>query len=46
MSFGADVPPEIIRIVIGSVIFFVATQGIVKWVLIPFYGKRKKERAS
>ncbi|MEC0229125.1 ABC transporter permease [Paenibacillus alba] len=46
MSFGADVPPEIIRIVIGSVIFFVATQGIVKWVLIPFYSKRKKERAS
>ncbi|MNH99179.1 beta-methylgalactoside transporter inner membrane component [compost metagenome] len=45
MSFGADVPPEIIRIVIGSVIFFVATQGIVKWVLIPFYAKRKKERA-
>ena len=45
MSFGADVPPEIIRIVIGSVIFFVATQGIVKWVLIPFYSKRKKERA-
>jgi len=45
MSFGADVPPEIIRIVIGSVIFFVATQGIVKWVLIPFYGKRKKEGA-
>jgi general nucleoside transport system permease protein len=45
MSFAADVPPEIIRIVIGSVIFFVATQGIVKWVLIPFYAKRKKERA-
>jgi ABC-type uncharacterized transport system permease subunit len=45
MSFEADVPPEIIRIVIGSVIFFVATQGIVKWVLIPFYAKRKKERA-
>jgi ABC-type uncharacterized transport system permease subunit len=45
MSFGADVPPEIIRIIIGSVIFFVATQGIVKWILIPFYGKRKKERA-
>ncbi|UJF33561.1 ABC transporter permease [Paenibacillus hexagrammi] len=45
MSFGADVPPEIIRIVIGSVIFFVATQGIVRWVLLPFYAKRKKERA-
>jgi simple sugar transport system permease protein len=45
MSFAADVPPEIIRIVIGSVIFFVATQGIVKWVLLPFYAKRKKEGA-
>jgi ABC-type uncharacterized transport system permease subunit len=45
MSFAADVPPEIVRIVIGSVIFFVATQGIVKWVLLPFYAKRKKERA-
>ncbi|MFC5529144.1 ABC transporter permease [Cohnella yongneupensis] len=33
MSFGADVPPEIIRIVIGSVIFFVATPGIIRWVL-------------
>lgn len=44
MSFGADVPPEIIRIVIGSIIFFVAAQGIVKWMLIPFYAKRKKEK--
>ena len=33
MSFGADVPPEIIRIVIGSVIFFVAAPGIIRWVL-------------
>ncbi|RTE09116.1 ABC transporter permease [Paenibacillus whitsoniae] len=46
MSFGADVPPEIIRIVIGSVIFFVATQGIVRWILLPLYGRRKKERVS
>ncbi|MFD2612864.1 ABC transporter permease [Paenibacillus gansuensis] len=44
MSFGADVPPEIIRIVIGSIIFFVAAQGIVRWLLIPFYAKRKKEK--
>ncbi|KIL39690.1 branched-chain amino acid ABC transporter permease [Gordoniibacillus kamchatkensis] len=46
MSFGADVPPEIIRIVIGSVIFFVATQGIVRYVLLPFYKRRGKEVAK
>ncbi|ANE47421.1 branched-chain amino acid ABC transporter permease [Paenibacillus swuensis] len=46
MSFGADVPPEIIRIVIGSIIFFVAAQGIVRWLLIPFYAKRKKEKVA
>lgn len=44
MSFGADVPPEIIRIVIGSIIFFIAAQGIVRWVLRPLYLKRKKEK--
>lgn len=33
MSFGADVPPEIIRIVIGSVIFFVAAPGIIRWLM-------------
>lgn len=45
MSFGADVPPEIIRVVIGSVIFFVAAPGIVRWVLKPMYAKRNKEEA-
>ncbi|BCG57943.1 ABC transporter permease [Paenibacillus sp. URB8-2] len=44
MSFNADVPPELIRIVIGSIIFFIAAQGIVRWVLKPFYFKRKKEK--
>ncbi|WP_028589521.1 ABC transporter permease [Paenibacillus massiliensis] len=44
MSFTADVPPEITRIVIGSIIFFIAAQGIVRWVLKPFYMKRKKEK--
>ncbi|MGE6230192.1 ABC transporter permease [Paenibacillus chitinolyticus] len=44
MSFGADVPPELIRIVIGSIIFFVAAQGIVRWVIAPLYFKRKKEK--
>lgn len=46
MSFGADVPPEIIRIVIGCVIFFVATQGIVRYVLLPFYNRRSKGAAK
>ncbi|MFC0211802.1 ABC transporter permease [Paenibacillus chartarius] len=46
MSFGADVPPEIIRIVIGSVIFFVATQGIVRFILLPFYRRRNPEVAK
>lgn len=44
MSFAADVPPELIRIVIGSIIFFIAAQGIVRWVLKPFTAKRKKEK--
>lgn len=42
MSFGADVPPEIIRIVIGSVIFFVASPAIIRWVLRAFKSKRNK----
>lgn len=46
MSFTADVPPEIVRIVIGAIIFFIAAQGIVRWVLKPFYAKRKKEKVS
>ncbi|MNZ60107.1 beta-methylgalactoside transporter inner membrane component [compost metagenome] len=44
MSFGAGVPPELIKIVIGSIIFFIAAQGIVRFVLKPFYLKRKKEK--
>lgn len=44
MSFGAGVPPELIRIVIGAIIFFIAAQGIVRWVIKPFYFKRKKEK--
>lgn len=45
MSFGADVPPEIIRVVIASVIFFVASHGIVRWVFKPLLARRKKEEA-
>ncbi|OBR68454.1 branched-chain amino acid ABC transporter permease [Paenibacillus oryzae] len=40
MSFGAGVPSEIVRIVIGSVIFFVAAHGIVKFILKPLKLKR------
>lgn len=44
MSFSEGVPPELIRIVLGSIIFFIAAQGIVRWVLKPFSIKRKKEK--
>ncbi|MEF2966948.1 ABC transporter permease [Paenibacillus sp. M1] len=44
MSFAVGVPPELIKIIIGSIIFFIAAQGIVRFVLKPFYLKRKKEK--
>jgi general nucleoside transport system permease protein len=46
MSFGADVPPEIIRVVIGSVIFFVAASGIVRWFMKPMMANRKKREVA
>ncbi|RJX36746.1 ABC transporter permease [Paenibacillus pinisoli] len=46
MSFGAGVPQEIVRIVIGSVIFFVAAHGIVKFILKPFMSKRAKRKEA
>lgn len=42
MSFGADVPPEIIRIVIGFVIFFVAAPGIIRWLRAKVTRKKTK----
>ncbi|MFC5405683.1 ABC transporter permease [Cohnella soli] len=45
MSFGANVPPEIIRIVIGSVIFFVAAPGIIRWGMKKFKHKSSKGEA-
>ncbi|MEK3884266.1 ABC transporter permease [Paenibacillus sp. PL2-23] len=48
LSYGSGgmnftgVPSEIIRIVIGSVIFFVAANGIVKYIIKPFRAKRKE----
>lgn len=42
MSFGADVPPEIIRIVIGSIIFFIAAPGIIRWMIRLVAGKKSK----
>lgn len=44
MSFGAGVPPELVRIVIGSIIFFIASHGIVKFFLKPFLGRRADKR--
>ncbi|MDQ0091046.1 simple sugar transport system permease protein [Paenibacillus anaericanus] len=43
MSFGAGVPGEIIRMVIGFIIFFVAAPGIVKLLFRPFQKKTKKK---
>lgn len=44
MSFAADVPGEIIRMVIAIIIFFVAAPGIVKLLFRPFGQKAKKEK--
>ncbi len=41
MKFDAGVPIELIRVVIASVIFFVAAHGIVQILLKPFFAKRK-----
>lgn len=35
MKFGAEVPPEIIRVVISSIIFFVAAHGLIRFFLKP-----------
>ncbi|GAA0136329.1 ABC transporter permease [Paenibacillus sp. YSY-4.3] len=43
MSFGAEVPGEIIRMVIGFIIFFVAAPGIVKLFFRPLFNKMKKK---
>ncbi|WP_183604203.1 ABC transporter permease [Paenibacillus phyllosphaerae] len=42
MSFEADVPTEIVRIVIGSIIFFIASHGIVRAVIKPFSFRKGK----
>ncbi|MFD2332342.1 ABC transporter permease [Cohnella sp. GCM10020058] len=41
MNFEADVPSEIVRIVIGSIIFFVASHGLIRTVIQPLFKKRK-----
>lgn len=43
MKFGAGVPVELIRVVIASVIFFVAAHGIVRYFLKPVLAKKKEE---
>ncbi|MFY0542721.1 ABC transporter permease [Brevibacillus sp. H7] len=42
MKFGAGVPVELIRVVIASVIFFVAAHGIVKFLLKPMMAKKRE----
>ncbi|GIO06092.1 ABC transporter permease [Brevibacillus reuszeri] len=42
MKFGAGVPVELIRVVIASVIFFVAAHGIVKIFVKPILKKKKE----
>lgn len=42
MDFGANVPVELIRVVIASVIFFVAAHGIAKFMLKPLLAKKKE----
>ncbi|WP_346773943.1 ABC transporter permease [Brevibacillus sp. SYP-B805] len=42
MKFGAGVPVELIRVVIASVIFFVAAHGIVRYLLKPVLAKQKE----
>lgn len=46
MSFGAGVPNEISRIVIGSIIFFVAAHGIVRFFLKPIMKLGSKEKSG
>ncbi|TVY08683.1 ABC transporter permease [Paenibacillus cremeus] len=46
MSFGADVPPEIVRVIIGMVIFFVASHGIIRWILKPLLAGRKSREVT
>lgn len=43
MSFGAEVPGEIVRMIIGFIIFFVAAPGIVKKLIHVFQKKSNKE---
>ena len=42
MKLGAGVPIQVIRVVIASVIFFVAASGIVKYILALFQRKKKE----
>ncbi|RUS47989.1 ABC transporter permease [Cohnella sp. AR92] len=44
MNFTAGVPTEIVRIVIGCVIFFVASQGLIQMLYKPFTARRDAKR--
>lgn len=43
MKFGAGVPVELIRVVIASVIFFVAASGLVRFFIKPLLASKKEE---
>jgi ABC-type uncharacterized transport system, permease component len=44
MNFSASVPTEIVRIVIGCIIFFVASHGLIQMLYKPFMAKREAKR--
>lgn len=46
MKMGAGVPPEVVNVVISSVIFFVAAHGIIRWIIAPLYAKRKEKEVQ
>ncbi len=46
MKMGAGVPPEVVNVVIASVIFFVAAHGTIRWIIAPLYAKRKEKEVQ
>ncbi|MFD3272717.1 ABC transporter permease [Paenibacillus dendritiformis] len=44
MSFGANVPGEVIKMVISIIIFFAAAPGIIRWLLTRFSRSKKAKR--
>jgi simple sugar transport system permease protein len=46
MKFGANVPPELVNIVIALIIFFLAASGIIKPVTRWFRGRKQRKEAA